>query len=141
MGYAVQEDGEGLFMSNVDNPKCCGRSMLRVIGESPYWDCPVCGTRRNHEGTIITPGEPDVRANSRSDGRVAVRGNAKPDESHTSRSGDEGPDGSSADPAQATDYQPKCWKCGRVLGRYFSRPWSIKCRRCKATNQGALKGA
>ncbi len=57
---------------------------------------PVCGTRRNREGTIITPDEPDVRADSRSDGRVAVRGNARPNEPHTGRSGDENPDNNPA---------------------------------------------
>ena len=51
------------------------------------------------------------------------------------------PDGNPTGPAPVTDHQPRCWKCGRVLGRYFSRPWSIRCRRCKATNQGTLKGA
>ena len=48
--------------------------------------------------------------------------------------------GNPTGPVPVTDHQPQCWKCGRVLGRYVSRPWSIKCRRCKATNQGVLKG-
>ena len=52
----------------------------------------------------------------------------------------ENPEDGSINPAQVTDYQPRCWKCGRALGRYFSRPWSIRCRRCKANNTGILKG-
>lgn len=115
--------------------------MLRVTGSNPYWACQACGTRRNLEGTIIVPREPDARADSRSDGRVAARRDARPEGPHTGRSGDGTPDGDPAVPAQVTDYRPRCWKCGRVLGRYISRPWSIRCRRCKATNQGALKGA
>ena len=115
--------------------------MLRVIDERSYWDCPVCGTRRGREGTITTPGDPDVRTNSLSDQRVAAREDARPDEPHAGRSGNEAPAGGPAGPTPVTDHQPRCWKCGRVLGRYFSRPWSIRCRRCKATNQGALKGA
>ena len=114
--------------------------MLLANGEVSCWYCPICGTRKTQEGTVMTQGEPDVRADSLSDGRVAARGDARPDEPHTGRSGDEVPDGGPAGPALVTDYQPRCWKCGRVLGRYFSRPWSIRCRRCKATNQDALKG-
>ena len=49
-------------------------------------------------------------------------------------------DGDPVNTAQITDYKPKCWNCGRVLGKYFSRPWSIRCHRCKATNQAVLKG-
>ena len=135
-----------------NNPKCCGWFMLHVTGEDPYWDCPECGTRRNREGTIITPDgtsrtnrsvgfRSDGHDGSRSDRRVTAPENASSDEPHTGRSGHEGPDGNPTEFAHVTDYQPRCWKCGRVLGKYFSRPWSIKCRRCKATNQGALKGA
>ena len=128
-------------MSNVDSPKCCGRFMLRVTGDSPYWSCPVCGNGMTRESMIAMPGEPDARTDSRSDGQGAQTGNGRPDEPYTGRGEDGDPDGNPTGPAHITDYQPRCWKCGRVLGRYFSRPWSIKCRRCKAKNQGALKGA
>lgn len=33
-----------------------------------------------------------------------------------------------------TDREPKCWRCGRTLGAFFSRPWSLRCQRCKAEN-------
>lgn len=36
-----------------------------------------------------------------------------------------------------TDYDPSCWRCGRVIAEYASRPWSIRCRRCKAENRSA----
>ena len=115
--------------------------MLRVTGDSPYWNCPVCGNGRTRENMITMPGEPDARTDSRSDGQGAVTGNRRPEEPYTGRSEDEEPDDNPTGPAHITDYQPRCWKCGRVLGKYFSRPWSIKCRRCKATNQGVLKEA
>lgn len=128
-------------MTVSNNPQCCGRSMFFVTGDRPYWHCPLCGNRRDNEGTAVSPGEngceqpdvpdePDAGAN-----RVDF-----PEEPEI--------DGYPVDhaeerftvPALVTDYQPKCWKCGRMLGKYFSRPWSIRCRRCKANNQGNLKG-
>ncbi len=139
-------------MSHGNNLRCCGRSMLRVTGEYPYWTCTACGTRRNREGTIITPGGTsgtEWSVDSRSDGqdgpqsdeRIAETGDASPSNSHIDGKGVGDLNGNPTGPAPVTDHQPRCWKCGRVLGRYFSRPWSIRCRRCKATNQGALKGA
>ena len=34
-----------------------------------------------------------------------------------------------------TDNDPRCWRCGRVLAEYMSRPWSKRCHRCKAENR------
>ena len=93
--------------------------MLRVTGENRYWNCPVCGTHRNREGTIITP-----VGTSGHEGSVGSLSD-----------GQYGRDGNSTGLALVTDHRPRCWKCGRVLGKYFTRPWSLKCRRCKATNQ------
>lgn len=100
--------------------------MFLVTGDNPYWDCPLCGTRRDPEGTTITPG---------------WNGYEYPDEPHTGENQDESPEGKATVPVPVTDHRPKCWNCGRVLGKYFSRPWSIRCRRCKASNLGTLKGA
>ena len=33
-----------------------------------------------------------------------------------------------------TDYKPRCWRCNRVLAIRLSRPWEMRCRRCKAVN-------
>lgn len=33
-----------------------------------------------------------------------------------------------------TDRDPKCWKCRRRLGAYFTRPWELMCHRCHAIN-------
>ena len=138
-------------MTVSNNPQCCGRSMFLVTGDRPYWNCPLCGNRRDRECTGTSPGgngfehpdEPDAGANR-------VKHPDEPDagayrvehleEPETSDNPDEHSEGRSTVPALVTDYRPKCWKCGRVLGNYFSRPWSIRCRRCKANNQGDLKG-
>lgn len=136
---------KGCLMAD-NSLKCCGRFMLRVTGENPCWGCPECGTRRNREGEIVTPGgtsgtdrsagyRSDGHDVSRSDGQGAVTGDASPDEPFTGRGDGEKTNSNPTGPAHVTDYQPRCWKCGRMLGKYFSRPWSIKCRRCKATNQ------
>lgn len=37
-----------------------------------------------------------------------------------------------------TDYDPKCWRCDRVLAEYMTRPWSRRCHRCKAQNRSGL---
>jgi len=38
-------------------------------------------------------------------------------------------------PASATiDHEPRCWRCGRRLAEYISRPWSLRCQKCKAPN-------
>ena len=33
-----------------------------------------------------------------------------------------------------TDFKPRCWRCNRVLAIRLSRPWEMRCRRCKAAN-------
>lgn len=33
-----------------------------------------------------------------------------------------------------TDYEPRCWRCKRVLAGFMSRPWEKRCERCKADN-------
>lgn len=30
----------------------------------------------------------------------------------------------------AEDIEPRCGTCGRMLGRAFSRPWTLNCPRC-----------
>ena len=34
-----------------------------------------------------------------------------------------------------TDEEPRCWKCNRLLAETVTRPWQIRCRRCKAVNR------
>ena len=29
------------------------------------------------------------------------------------------------------DTNPRCPHCGKVLGEYFGRPWSIRCANCR----------
>lgn len=36
-----------------------------------------------------------------------------------------------------TDQRPKCWRCGRTLGGFFTRPWSLICQKCNAMNDSA----
>lgn len=36
-----------------------------------------------------------------------------------------------------TDQQPRCWRCNHMLALYLSRPWSLKCPKCKSQNQSA----
>lgn len=36
--------------------------------------------------------------------------------------------------APTTDQAPACWRCGRTLADFLSRPWSLRCKRCKAQN-------
>lgn len=33
-----------------------------------------------------------------------------------------------------TDHNPACWRCGRILAGIVTRPWQIRCQRCKAEN-------
>ena len=33
------------------------------------------------------------------------------------------------------DKPPRCQQCGRAIGEYAARPWSIKCRHCRAENR------
>ena len=37
----------------------------------------------------------------------------------------------------AADQGPRCWRCGRKLAIFVTRPWVIVCGRCKARNQAA----
>jgi exosome complex RNA-binding protein Csl4 len=34
----------------------------------------------------------------------------------------------------ASDEKPRCWRCGKLLAEEVTRPWTITCVRCKATN-------
>jgi hypothetical protein len=34
-----------------------------------------------------------------------------------------------------SDRGPRCWRCGRKLAIFLTRPWVILCGRCKARNQ------
>lgn len=36
--------------------------------------------------------------------------------------------------AVITDWLPRCQACNRALGGFFTRPWSLKCRKCGAPN-------
>lgn len=36
-----------------------------------------------------------------------------------------------------TDWAPKCRVCSRTLGAFFTRPWSLKCRKCGELNDSA----
>ncbi|MFZ5852309.1 MAG: hypothetical protein ACOYY2_13075 [Actinomycetota bacterium] len=38
------------------------------------------------------------------------------------------------------DTKPRCWRCSRLLAESVTRPWEIRCTRCKATNQGGSGG-
>lgn len=33
-----------------------------------------------------------------------------------------------------TDRKPRCWRCDRVLAEVATRPWCIRCHKCKANN-------
>jgi ribosomal protein S27AE len=32
------------------------------------------------------------------------------------------------------DQRPRCWRCGRILAWFASRPWRISCSKCRAVN-------
>jgi len=36
--------------------------------------------------------------------------------------------------APNTDIEPRCWNCGRMLGEELTRPWTLRCTKCKARN-------
>jgi phage FluMu protein Com len=38
-----------------------------------------------------------------------------------------------------TDSAPRCWRCSRLLALFVSRPWKMRCPRCKATNADGSK--
>mgnify|MGYP003405953746 CR=1 FL=1 len=40
----------------------------------------------------------------------------------------------------ATDKEPRCRECNRMLARLVTRPWIIQCPRCKTTNSGTAPG-
>ena len=35
------------------------------------------------------------------------------------------------------ELQVRCWRCGRLIAELLTKPWRIKCSRCKAINQSA----
>ncbi len=43
--------------------------------------------------------------------------------------------------ALATDIEPRCWNCGRMLGEELTRPWTLRCTKCKARNRRETEGA
>jgi phage FluMu protein Com len=32
------------------------------------------------------------------------------------------------------DLAPRCWRCGKLLAELLTRPWRIRCPRCRALN-------
>lgn len=41
-----------------------------------------------------------------------------------------------ASPAPAvTDIEPRCWHCKMKLGYLLTRPWRMRCGRCRAKNE------
>ena len=128
-------------MASSNNPKCCDRFMLRVVGESFFWACPRCGTRKDEVGLITSLDESGLPGSPHFDGRTVLKRSARPDEVPDSEEPVEYPKADKGDTSRVTDHEPRCWKCGRVLGKFFSRPWSLRYRRCKANNTGVLRGA
>lgn len=39
-----------------------------------------------------------------------------------------------------SDSAVRCWRCARLLAALVTRPWSIKCSRCKAENESPPPG-
>ena len=37
-----------------------------------------------------------------------------------------------------TDQNPRCWRCGKFIGRVLTRPWAVTCPRCNALNKREL---
>jgi hypothetical protein len=33
------------------------------------------------------------------------------------------------------DEKPRCWRCNGMFAIYLTRPWIVKCRRCRAVNK------
>lgn len=31
-----------------------------------------------------------------------------------------------------TDTEPRCWRCGKMLAYFVTRPWRLKCRYCRS---------
>jgi phage FluMu protein Com len=42
-----------------------------------------------------------------------------------------------AGPYTASDLKPRCKGCGKLLAEKVTRPWEIRCVRCKVTNTSA----
>lgn len=42
--------------------------------------------------------------------------------------------------AVVVDRPPKCPSCGRPVGEYMARPWSVRCRKCKTQAKSAPEG-
>ena len=38
------------------------------------------------------------------------------------------------DSGAVVDREPRCWRCGKKLANYLTRPWDMACVRCKARN-------
>jgi phage FluMu protein Com len=34
----------------------------------------------------------------------------------------------------AVDVNPRCWSCRKRIGIRFTRPWALRCPRCKEMN-------
>jgi hypothetical protein len=47
---------------------------------------------------------------------------------------------SSDSAADAVDREPRCWRCGKKLAVFLTRPWRIECVRCKARNASPPAG-
>jgi len=43
-------------------------------------------------------------------------------------------------PEQVIDEAPHCWRCKRIFARKLTRPWQVKCSRCKAVNASPQNG-
>ena len=41
----------------------------------------------------------------------------------------------------ASDLNPRCRTCGKLLAEKVTRPWVIRCGRCKTTCTGEDRGA
>lgn len=127
-----------LLMASSDNPKCCGRYMHRAVCYKPIWNCMVCGARLNLENEVSTSTELSQYSDQYEVKLTSTGKDKRSEEMSAGDSGIESLENITPRSSQITDYQPMCRKCGRVLGRYITRPWSVRCRRCKSNNTGGL---
>ena len=37
------------------------------------------------------------------------------------------------------DVEPRCPKCGRMLGYLLARPWAVQCSRCKVRQESQIQ--